>query len=146
GGRRMGSGISEQSRTFWLRAYQDHGPSILAFLTSRVGRRELAEDFLQETFVRVMRKMTKGFEGANLRSYLFTTMAPPEIWKRIGGTTCAASTSTEVFYTSSPASDALLARCEGASPVGRPPSGPPSTKISRSGLDSGLIHQMMGCD
>lgn len=69
----MGYGIPEESRAFWLRAYQDHGPSILAYLTSRVGRRELAEDFLQETFVRVIRQMTVGSESANLRSYLFTT-------------------------------------------------------------------------
>lgn len=57
----------------WMQAYQEHGPSILAFLRSRVGRRELAEEFLQETFVRAMRCGAGDAPGSNLRAYLFTT-------------------------------------------------------------------------
>ena len=63
----------EEDRSLWLQAYREHGPSILAFLTSRVGRRELAEEFLQETFVRAMRRRAGVAAGGNLRSYLFTT-------------------------------------------------------------------------
>ena len=63
----------EADRSYWFQAYQDHAPSILAFLTSRVGRRELAEEFLQETFLRAMRRGAGVAAGPNLRSYLFTT-------------------------------------------------------------------------
>jgi len=63
----------EDDRSYWLQAYQEHAPSILAFLASRVGRRELAEEFLQETFVRAMRRGAGVAAGPNLRSYLFTT-------------------------------------------------------------------------
>lgn len=58
---------------FWFRTYREHGSSILAFLTSRVGRRDLAEDLLQETFVRVMRHRDRLSESERIRSYLFTT-------------------------------------------------------------------------
>ena len=69
----MGPGTLEDDRSFWRQAYQEHGPSILAFLTSRIGRRDLAEDFLQETFVRAMQRDAGVGVGAKLRSYLFTT-------------------------------------------------------------------------
>lgn len=69
----MESGALRDDRTMWQRAYQDHGPSILAFLRSRVGRRDLAEEFLQETFVRAMRCSAGEAPGSNLRAYLFTT-------------------------------------------------------------------------
>jgi RNA polymerase sigma-70 factor (ECF subfamily) len=62
---------ADQSR--WQQAYREHGPSILAFLTSRLGRREVAEEFLQETFVRAMRRGAAAPTGPSLRSYLFTT-------------------------------------------------------------------------
>jgi len=67
------SGALHDDRSIWHRAYQDHGPSILAFLRSRVGRRDLAEEFLQETFVRAMRRGAGEAPGSNLRAYLFTT-------------------------------------------------------------------------
>jgi RNA polymerase sigma factor (sigma-70 family) len=63
----------EDDRSLWLQAYEEHGPSILAFLTRRVGRREKAEEFLQETFVRAMSRGAGVTPGPNLRSYLFTT-------------------------------------------------------------------------
>jgi RNA polymerase sigma-70 factor, ECF subfamily len=63
----------DSDRALWLRAYREHGPSILAFLTSRTGRRDLAEEFLQETFVRAMRRGARLVPGPELRSYLFTT-------------------------------------------------------------------------
>ena len=59
--------------SIWLQAYQAHGPSILAFLISRVGHRDRAEEFLQETFVRAMRRGAGESANPNLRAYLFTT-------------------------------------------------------------------------
>lgn len=57
--------------SLWQDAYQRHGGAVLAFLESRLGRREEAEDLLQETFVRAIR--AGGLrEAAKLRSYLFT--------------------------------------------------------------------------
>ena len=67
------TGTLEVDRSYWRQAYQEHAPSILAFLTSRVGRREVAEEFLQETFLRAMRRGAGVAAGPNLRSYLFTT-------------------------------------------------------------------------
>jgi len=69
----LGSESLRGDRSIWLRAYQDHGPSILAFLTSRVGRRDLAEEFLQETFVRAMGRGEGKATVSKLRTYLFTT-------------------------------------------------------------------------
>jgi len=60
-------------RSFWLETFEEHGSSILAFLKSRVGRREVAEDLLQETFVRAMRQGERLHEGSSIRAYLFTT-------------------------------------------------------------------------
>ena len=58
---------------FWLDTYQEHSSSVLAFVTSRVGRRDVAEDLLQETFVRVMRRGKKLTDTSKIRGYLFTT-------------------------------------------------------------------------
>lgn len=44
----------------------------MAFLTSRVGRREDAEDLLQETFVRAIRAGDRLREPDRLRAYLFS--------------------------------------------------------------------------
>lgn len=65
------TGAIEQERGFWRAAYQSHAPAVLAFLLHRLGRREDAEDLLQETFVRAIR--SGSFEGDNLRSYLLRT-------------------------------------------------------------------------
>jgi RNA polymerase sigma-70 factor (ECF subfamily) len=61
----------EQDRGFWRAAYQSHAPAVLSFLLHRLGRREDAEDLLQETFVRAIR--SGSFEGENLRAYLLRT-------------------------------------------------------------------------
>lgn len=61
----------EQDRMFWRAAYQSHAPAVLAFLRHRLGRREDAEDLLQETFVRAIR--SGSFDGDNLRAYLLRT-------------------------------------------------------------------------
>jgi len=61
----------EQDPGFWRAAYQSHGPAVLTFLLHRLGRREDAEDLLQETFVRAIR--SGSFEGENLRGYLLRT-------------------------------------------------------------------------
>lgn len=58
---------------FWMNTFEEHGSSILAFLTSRLGQRDLAEDLRQETFIRAMRGGGRLSEGGNVRSYLFTT-------------------------------------------------------------------------
>ena len=65
------TGAIEQDRGFWRAAYQSHGPAVLAFLLHRLGRREDAEDLLQETFVRAIR--SGSFDGENLRAYLLRT-------------------------------------------------------------------------
>jgi RNA polymerase sigma-70 factor, ECF subfamily len=69
----LGTRTLEDESALWLQAYQEHGQSILAFLISRIGRRELAEEFLQETFVRAMRRGAGSISSDRLRSYLFTT-------------------------------------------------------------------------
>ena len=61
----------EQDLGFWRTAYQCHAPAVLAFLRHRLGRREDAEDLLQETFVRAIR--SGSFDGDNLRAYLLRT-------------------------------------------------------------------------
>jgi RNA polymerase sigma-70 factor (ECF subfamily) len=55
---------------FWHAAYREHGPAVLGFLLRRLGgRRDEAEDLLQETFTRAIRLGT--FQpGGNLRAYL----------------------------------------------------------------------------
>jgi RNA polymerase sigma-70 factor, ECF subfamily len=69
----LGLRTLKDDRTLWLQAYEAHGPSILAFLTSRIGRRDLAEELLQETFVRAMRRGPEVASLEHLRAYLFTT-------------------------------------------------------------------------
>ncbi len=59
--------------SFWLMTFEEHGSAVLAFLTSRLGRRDLAEDLLQETFVRVMRREGEPPEAGKIRAYLFST-------------------------------------------------------------------------
>lgn len=61
------------SETFWQSTYQRHGPAVLAFLSSRLGRRDLAEDLLQETFVRAIRAQGNLRDVGKVRSYLFST-------------------------------------------------------------------------
>jgi RNA polymerase sigma-70 factor (ECF subfamily) len=56
---------------FWQTAYRDHGPAVLAYLRSR-GRREDAEDLLQETFVRAIRASDSLRDQTKLRPYLLT--------------------------------------------------------------------------
>lgn len=56
---------------FWREAWEAHAPAVLAFLERRTGRREEAEDLLQETFARAIRVGTA--EGDRLRFYLLTT-------------------------------------------------------------------------
>jgi len=65
--------MTSSDNTFWFNTFQEHGSSVMAFLTSRVGRRDLAEDLLQETFVRAMRQKAEIPDTAKMRSYLFTT-------------------------------------------------------------------------
>ena len=55
---------------FWQEAYRLHGASVLSFLKRRVGQRDLAEDLLQETFIRAMR--FDSFQEGNLRGYLMS--------------------------------------------------------------------------
>jgi RNA polymerase sigma-70 factor (ECF subfamily) len=58
--------------SFWKSSFEQHGTAVLAFLTSRLGRRELAEDLLQETFVRAIK--ARGLRDlSKVRSYLFST-------------------------------------------------------------------------
>lgn len=69
----MGLRTLEDDQWRWLQAYEAHAPSILTFLTSRIGRRDVAEELLQETFVRAMRRGPEVASAEHLRSYLFTT-------------------------------------------------------------------------
>ncbi len=59
--------------TFWQTTYRQHAPAVLAFLSSRTGRRDLAEDLLQETFVRAIRAQGRLQDVGRIRSYLFST-------------------------------------------------------------------------
>lgn len=61
------------STEFWHQAYRDHGSAVLAFLRSRVGSRDDAEELLQETFVRVLRRAAVIDDVRSARAYLFTT-------------------------------------------------------------------------
>jgi RNA polymerase sigma-70 factor (ECF subfamily) len=58
---------------FWASTFDEHASSVLAFLSSRTGRRDVAEDLLQETFVRAMRAEPRRDDPVGLRAYLFTT-------------------------------------------------------------------------
>lgn len=59
--------------TFWHSTFKRHGPAVLAFLSSRLGRRDVAEDLLQETFVRAIRAQGNLRDLSKVRSYLFST-------------------------------------------------------------------------
>ena len=58
---------------FWETSFQQHGAAVMAFLTSRTGHRDVAEDLLQETFLRVMSTRTPLRDAGKVRSYLFST-------------------------------------------------------------------------
>ena len=58
--------------TFWQGAFRDHGGEVLAFLASRMPRRQDAEDLLQETFVRAIRSSARLQRRESVRSYLFS--------------------------------------------------------------------------
>ncbi|MDX1502404.1 MAG: RNA polymerase sigma factor [Thermoanaerobaculia bacterium] len=58
---------------FWQTSYERHGSAVLAFLTSRLGSRDTAEDLLQETFVRAIRTATPMRDVGKVRSYLMST-------------------------------------------------------------------------
>lgn len=60
------------NRQYWHGVYEEHGPSILAFLVNRLGERADAEDLLQETFVRAIRAHDNLRDASKLKSYLFS--------------------------------------------------------------------------
>ncbi len=61
-----------EQRSKWKGAYEEHGPAVFAFLQSRVGDRQDAEDLLQDTFVRAIRATEPLRDVTKTRSYLFT--------------------------------------------------------------------------
>ncbi len=65
--------MSAATDTFWQSTFEEHASSVLAFLTSRLGRRDQAEDLLQETFVRAIRSRHRLRDASKVRSYLFST-------------------------------------------------------------------------
>jgi RNA polymerase sigma-70 factor (ECF subfamily) len=71
--RRTDREVNVSESSFWMTTYEEHGSAVMAFLTSRTGRRDLAEDLLQETFVRAIRARPTLPNPAGVRSYLFTT-------------------------------------------------------------------------
>ncbi|HOA73577.1 MAG TPA: sigma-70 family RNA polymerase sigma factor [Phycisphaerae bacterium] len=52
--------------------YQAYGPALLVYLRRLAGRRELAEDLLQETFVQALRGVDRLDEVVSPRAWLFT--------------------------------------------------------------------------
>jgi RNA polymerase sigma-70 factor (ECF subfamily) len=71
GKRRREGRVGESA--FWMATYEEHGSAVMAFLASRTGRRDVAEDLLQETFVRAIRARPDQSDPGSMRSYLFTT-------------------------------------------------------------------------
>lgn len=67
--------VDVSDSAFWMATYEEHGSAVMAFLTSRTGRRDVAEDLLQETFVRAIRARPTIPHPSGARSYLFTTAA-----------------------------------------------------------------------
>lgn len=65
--------IPRHDTRFWKLAYQEHGPAVMAFLRSRLGSLEDAEELMQETFVRAMRAADRLRDRSTVRGYLFTT-------------------------------------------------------------------------
>ena len=60
------------SARYWHGIYEEHGPSIMAFLVNRLGDRTDAEDLLQETFVRAIKAQDNLRDESKLKSYLFS--------------------------------------------------------------------------
>ena len=58
---------------FWRGVYEEHGPSIMAFLKSRSGTTEDAEEMFQETFARAIQYGESLRDRSKVRSFLFTT-------------------------------------------------------------------------
>lgn len=56
---------------FWKATFEQHGGVILGYLTSRLGRRDLAEDLLQETFVKAIRSGALR-DASKVRPYLLS--------------------------------------------------------------------------
>jgi RNA polymerase sigma factor (sigma-70 family) len=52
-------------------AYEHHAEPILRFLVRLCGRRDLAEDLFQETWIRLARHARRLDEGTNLRAWLY---------------------------------------------------------------------------
>jgi RNA polymerase sigma-70 factor (ECF subfamily) len=52
-------------------AYERHAEAILRFLVRLCGRRDLAEDLFQETWIRLARHARRLEEGTNLRAWLY---------------------------------------------------------------------------
>ena len=71
--RKEGQELEVSDSSFWMSTFEEHSSAVMAFLTSRTGRRDLAEDLLQETFVRAIRARPKLPDPSGVRSYLFTT-------------------------------------------------------------------------
>jgi RNA polymerase sigma-70 factor (ECF subfamily) len=71
--RKEGQELDVSDSSFWMSTFEEHSSAVMAFLTSRTGRRDLAEDLLQETFVRAIRARPKLPDPTGVRSYLFTT-------------------------------------------------------------------------
>ena len=71
GGRRREADVGESA--FWMATYEEHGSAVMAFLRSRTGRPDVAEDLLQETFARAIRARPERSDPSGMRSYLFTT-------------------------------------------------------------------------
>jgi RNA polymerase sigma-70 factor (ECF subfamily) len=60
--------------TNWSEAYKQYGPEIRAFLERRLwGRREEAEDLVQETFSRVVAAAVELRDPSKVRAYLYRT-------------------------------------------------------------------------
>jgi RNA polymerase sigma-70 factor (ECF subfamily) len=64
--------MEHDQQAFWKLAYDQHGPALMAFLRSRTGSREDAEELLQETFVRAIRSSVMLRDRSKARGYLFT--------------------------------------------------------------------------
>ena len=65
--------MTMSENAFWMSSFEEHGSSVMAFLTSRTGRRDIAEDLLQETFIRAIRARPDLPDSHRVRAYLFTT-------------------------------------------------------------------------
>ena len=71
--RKSNAEVDVSASSFWMTTYEEHGSAVMAFLASRTGRRDVAEDLLQETFVRAIRARPTLPDPTGVRSYLFTT-------------------------------------------------------------------------